>query len=1515
MKVKKVGFLVWVLLLAFSILIGNYTLSSKDTISSSGYPPRIAITSGGINYSKIQSYTQFFSSLRSRVTGYPGYNNASNYIISEFRKFGLQVFIQNFSLAIPVNNGSWLFEEEHKLNITVYPLWPNGVVCSPANDVTGRLYYVGNGEAGKLDGVDMKDSILLMDFNSGPNWLDAAKLGAKAVIFVEPLETNKYEALTKATSAPLTFIRLYVKRDDGVLLKELAQRQAVVTLHSKVQWDMVQAYNVMGMLEGEQPDDVIVVSAHYDSWSIIPEISPAAEDSIGISAILEMARYFSQHEPLRTIWFLAYSGHWEATTGAVEWVESILLTTPKRVWLQIGLDFSSETPAVDLLHISPILGASTQFTFGQRTFATAIQYGIRFSWTDQSAKKYVNQASSVIREMVGNKVLAFEDVVKSNFGEDRWWGTQPEFYLLDTEASLPTSAIAFTIRTQYARRINWFTPLNGYNFIKWENVKPQISIAATIIEGFCNEQSWGFSWDEIVPRRLVLSVAFGVYGFTTLYGKVVEFNYDVGWYTPIDSALVRMPIFNPDTYLTWPFVSRYTISDENGTFIFHGLLPYMNSIFDAWKFDQDGCVVYTLDRGFYGTAAGISGGVSSSVYPVTDTVNVMLPVFRCVPIQLFDLIEPGRMRRTVVPDVRNPYHNFFVLPATLQVFDYDTKSPLIFYGTYSTWDGIGAVFVQPRTRIIIMFNVAGARPLLILTNSTKDNLEGFGFLVEKPLTIHRTAYKSLRDMFYLTKGRYQNLKDKDVGSFSAEEMLIKAEDSLSNATMYFDKNEFDEAYGYTLYGLSLITKAYSMSVMPLYDESSTSITFFSFIILPFALLFQMLLFPFTKGAQRIIALSLFLTIFFAIFSFVHPAFSIMASSVMATMGVGIILLAFFVTTIFVKGIRDIMEEEAIKRLGVHFTRGESVSVALHTISVSVGNMRRRPLYTILLFITVIVTVVAQSSLTSTSYGYSVTAGVSTAKPPYNGVLIKNLYGFPPETRGGILDVPYLTYLKPLTNGKFHVAPRVWLYPISSYPQGVHVQLVSSTENETRTLNLNPATFLGLDLKEIEQVLANAIIGPYALFETDEDTAPKAVIPFALAKELRISIGDRLEVRGLGIEFIIIGISNATAEDFSDFDGESILPMDPAFSFDLALRESRYPPEFKPVSMSIINVIIIPWRTALRLGGFISSIALIPDNTVTEGEMMELAHDIPFSTNVMTYVGYGNASYGLFRIFTWRMLGWNVVIVPLAICSLSIVNFMLSSIVSRKREISIYSSVGLSPSGAAVMFITESLLYALGGAIIGYLAGWGMNKLFIIMQLLPSDFTFNFVSLFILVSIGVIITSTLLASIYPVILASRLITPSLERKWKPPTKPTGDLWEVPLPVRSSENEARGILAYLNEYYSELGSVKPEYMIMGNPQLNIKRMTLTLNMLLTPTELNITQDVTIKALPPGEIQETVAEPSKDFLFNITIHYKSGDYKTWAARNYSIIDDLRKQMLLWRSLPNEQKQRYMSFYENDY
>ncbi|MEX2477879.1 MAG: M20/M25/M40 family metallo-hydrolase [Gracilimonas sp.] len=76
----------------------------------------------------------------------------------------------------------------------------------------------------------------------------------------------------------------------------------------------IKLFNIVGMIEGERTDEIVLFSAHYDHIGVI---TPANEDSVangandnasGISGLIELARYYeSRDTPQRTIYFVAFT--------------------------------------------------------------------------------------------------------------------------------------------------------------------------------------------------------------------------------------------------------------------------------------------------------------------------------------------------------------------------------------------------------------------------------------------------------------------------------------------------------------------------------------------------------------------------------------------------------------------------------------------------------------------------------------------------------------------------------------------------------------------------------------------------------------------------------------------------------------------------------------------------------------------------------------------------------------------------------------------------------------------------------------------------------------------------------------------------------------------------------------------------------------------------------------------------------------------------------------------------------
>ncbi|MBS7649534.1 ABC transporter permease, partial [Candidatus Bathyarchaeota archaeon] len=737
--------------------------------------------------------------------------------------------------------------------------------------------------------------------------------------------------------------------------------------------------------------------------------------------------------------------------------------------------------------------------------------------------------------------------------------------------------------------------------------------------------------------------------------------------------------------------------------------------------------------------------------------------------------------------------------------------------------------------------------------------------------------------------RYSKLEVYYVRRPMIEELLSRSAIYLENANNFLRNFTYEKAYQNILIATSYLSRAYSSELMPTYEEATYSITFFSLLIILFSVFSSK--FFMMSGFKKFLTVFIIALSLFCIFYFVHPSFYIIANSMIAIVGVGIALLLTFIILIFMMDIKSLLEKVSVDKLGFHLFKQEDLAIMIQTIIVSIENMKRRPLLTSLVFLTIIMYTAAQVSLTSTVPILTLTKTEITANSPYNGVLIKNVYGAPPEgTLGGILDIPIFDFLYGLVGNNYTLSPRVWLYPRPTYPEGVQLTFISLKE-EGKTLTVQPVAVLGISDEEIKKF--NMITGGWMEFLSDY----QCILPYSISNQLNVTVGDKIYILGLDRVFTVSGIMDIGVEHI-DFDGRSLYPLDPGFSADLQLA----PPIFvdiEPFSLSLSNVIVIPWKTALKLGGFISSIALIPKIEVTAESLRNVASEIVYGTDLMVYFGYEGRSYGLWKVSTFQFLGWESSSILLIIISLSIANLMMGSYQMRRKEIDTCSVLGLSPKGASLMYLTESIIFALGGTIIGYLLGFALNRMFISIGVLPQSFIFNFASISIILSMAILIVAVMLSSLYPSIIISKHVTPSLERRWKVSSKPRGDVWELKMPLKADENEVLGVLMYLREYFEGLGSEQPKFRITNIFGINPREKSFSLQILLLPAELSIVQNTLIQGILEG----------RDYSFYLVIRRVSGEPKQWVVRCPQFIDHIRKQLLLWKTLDPKKKAEYVA------
>jgi hypothetical protein len=1448
------------------------------------------------------------------MTGYEGSEKAADYIYSLLSQWGLDPVVQRYKLVVPVDEGATLIiHDGSNTTLKAFSVWPNGVQTSPTppQGLRGKLIYAGSGRLEEFDGKDVEGSIVLMEFTSGDGWLNAAKLGAKAVIFTEPnVFPSYYESIKKFLDTPLRFTRVYVKAEDSLTLKRAADRGLEVTVKSEIRYKEVEGKNIIGVSKGESDSEIIILSSHYDSWSSIPALAMSSNEAVSSSFLLEVARYMSQNAHYRTIWFVFFSGHWQALAGAREFVEEYYFS-PEVVegrlkplmLLNIG-DIDSEGKGLQLLR------GSDCNMYGVTSGSGGIT--LRYEWIRKKIfTEYLVETKflNFFRDMTGVLPTSY---VREYFTNYMYWGTEPFPYMLDSEPAEQTRGVAFTIQSSFTSK-QWIgTPIGDIHLIREENLRPQLLVLTHLIESFVNEREWGLKWQDIQPTRIFISPGgISQYaGFITLNGKVLTYNLSAGWYKEVRNALVRVyvggvgPTYSPYPY---PFNKFMTFSDINGTFTIHGLSPYPfipsgRYIVEAWKLNPvTNEIEYAPDLGIYG-ARVLRPFLSPLMHP--DQISVV--IMRAFQTTIFDVLDPRTMRLPMIPDPRVAGYVaagggwFHSGGAVVVPQDFNTRGDPLFYGVYyNGYEPVACVFMLPKSKFSILLRLGGitgpvsGRPALVLVNSTEERPEGYGLTSSAaPLVITRTAYQVARDMFLLTKHRYEILGSQNVRSLSVEEKLNTAEELLRRSEEYYGQKLYSKAYPLYLAAWSWAYRAYNDEVMPLIDDSAKTSLFFFALIIPTALFVEKLTVH-SEGRRRLLYVILTGLFLVLLFTLVHPAIRIMNNSVMGLMGV--LSMLIFVLTLVILGeeTERIMREISYRLLGYHRVEVGRIGLAMTSFSTALENMRKRKIRTLLTLATVVSIALAITALTSVSSYVLIKRPSIPYAASYDGLMLKIGFGAPPD---GVLQPYLVNVLEGLVEREALILPRVFYYPQSIGPNLGVVAQISPVAKTQQNITSSYRGMLGLTSEDSYVLLGEAMREGRNFTKWEYFSC---ILPKSMAGRLNVTYGDIVVTLGMHLKVVGVfddGVMNMTRE----LDNMMPLPMDPLYFTALGLGYQA-PAQQTPPQLLWSSIIVVPYRLALDLGGYVGQISIRFSKRVSQVELTELADRIALSTDVNVYVGYNGTVRRSSRVAAFSLSGWEVVPAIVVIGALNVAVTLIGNVKERTKDMFIYSAVGLSPFGAMLMFVIETAVYAFVGVIAGYFLGFVLNAGLISLNILPPNFTFNYASVFAILSLSIVIVAAMASSLYPASIASRMITPSLERRWKPATKPKGEEWEVPLPLSlPTLEEAAGFIEYLNEYYEGAGAQKSTFTVREIRNLSTVEPSIELFVALSPYEMAITQSVKIRGFK--------AQKEQRFDFNIYMRKLTGPTNVWAVTSYYFVDDLRKQALLWRSLTAEEHRKYI-------
>ncbi len=151
---------------------------------------------------------------------------------------------------------------------------------------------------------------------------------------------------------------------DAVELVEMGASRA--RLRIKQEYGKAVSYNVIARIQGsDRADEVLTLTAHYDS---VPAGKGAYDNMAGAAIIMELCRYFSRHQPRRTMEFIWFGAEEKGLVGSRNYVTVHEKELKNHVIMELCRYFSRHQPRRTMEFIW--FGAEEKGLVGSRNYVT-----------------------------------------------------------------------------------------------------------------------------------------------------------------------------------------------------------------------------------------------------------------------------------------------------------------------------------------------------------------------------------------------------------------------------------------------------------------------------------------------------------------------------------------------------------------------------------------------------------------------------------------------------------------------------------------------------------------------------------------------------------------------------------------------------------------------------------------------------------------------------------------------------------------------------------------------------------------------------------------------------------------------------------------------------------------------------------------------------------------------------------------------------------------------------------------
>ena len=711
---------------------------------------------------------------------------------------------------------------------------------------------------------------------------------------------------------------------------------------------------------------------------------------------------------------------------------------------------------------------------------------------------------------------------------------------------------------------------------------------------------------------------------------------------------------------------------------------------------------------------------------------------------------------------------------------------------------------------------------------------------------------------------------------------------------------------------AMASLAYSSHVHPVTRRNTADairgIVFYLFLTIPFVIFVEKLLIGHPDIRHQIAWQAVFFVIVFTALRTLHPAYELVRSPLVILLGFITLALALMIGA-FISAKFSSNVAEAYRRVQ---QRAEALDVsrvgaAATAFALGLNHLRKRPLRTGLTASTLVLITFVMISFTSVSSDV-VDTRFSLGEAPYTGLLLRD-----PNLRD-VTDSYHA--LREIYGHDQVVAPRAWggrfAMQIGQTPQLAKIAMSRRIGGATAVATAHAVLGLGGLESKVLPILDTFDV---CLRWIDDPAEAVCYLPQPLADALRLTDEDvRSGVANVKIEgrtYRVLGVFDQTRLDaLTDLDGESLMPADirlaqppeavgvrPASAQEMAVLPDDVP------RIPARHVIITP-IDAMPIRSRIASVAVaLPGMDYATARDFIGAH--LERSGQFTYFGLDGVAFYGGRLRAASMHGLVDVVLPILIVALTVFNTMYGSVYERRDELYVFNAVGLSPNHVRWLFFAEALVFAVVGAVGGYLLAQAVGAVLRALDL-TAGLTMNYSSMSAIWVTVVIMLVVLASSAVPAMIASRLAAPALTMTRKRETA-EGDEIELELPFLFSRRDRVAVIAWLADWFDQYGEGSVGTFFCDPPRCEVRddgqggaEPVIRATTWHKPYDLGVRQDVEVCVRKHRLTQDNIA--------SVVLRRHSGDHHAWQRCCHGFIGHLRKRFLNWRGLGERDRLRLL-------